>query len=155
MTSLIARVRTAPKDIFAGLIFIAFGAGAFLHAHDYAVGTAVAMGPGYFPAAIGMVLAAIGVAAILRGLSRTTPDPITPHRIEPLILIFAGILAFSLLIERAGLLVASAALIALACFRRLRTKPLEVLIIYVVLTGFSAVVFVLLLGVQLPLFWWR
>jgi hypothetical protein len=155
MTGLLARVRTAPKDIFAGLIFIAFGAGAFVHAHDYPIGTAVQMGPGYFPAAIGLVLAVIGVVAIARGLTQKTPDPITPHRLAPLFLIFAGIVAFSLLIERAGLFVAAAALIVLACFERLRAKPLEVLIIYVALTGFSAVVFVLLLGVQLPLFWWR
>jgi hypothetical protein len=155
MNALLARVRKAPKDIFAGLIFIAFGAGAFVYAHDYEIGTPVQMGPGFFPAAVGLVLAVIGIAAIGRGLSRTTADPITPHRLSPLFLIFSGILAFSVLIERAGLFVAAAALIGLACFERLRTKPLEVLIIYGVLTGFSAVVFVLLLGVQLPLFWWR
>ena len=67
----------APKDIFAGLIFIAFGVGTFVLAHDYEIGTAVEMGPGYFPAAIGLVLAAIGIAAIIRGISRKTPDPIT------------------------------------------------------------------------------
>ena len=141
--------------MLAGLIFIAFGVGTFVLAHDYEIGTAVEMGPGYFPAAIGLVLAAIGVAAIARGLSRKTPDPITPHRIEPLLLVFAGILAFSFLIERAGLLVASAALIGIACFRRLLSNPLEVLIIYVVLTGFSALVFVIWFDMQLPLFWWR
>ena len=155
MTSLVAKVRTAPKDVLAGLIFIAVGLGAFLHAHDYEIGTALEMGPGYFPAAVGLILAFIGVLAIGRGLTQKTADPITPHRLAPLLLIFAGIVAFSLLIERAGLFVASAALLGLACFERLRTKPLEVLIIYVALTGFAAVVFVILLGVQLPLFWWR
>lgn len=155
MTGLLARARNAPKDLFAGLIFIAFGAGAFIHAHDYAVGSAVQMGPGYFPAAIGLVLVAIGVAAVVRGLTSKIADPITPHRLEPLLLIFAGILAFSLLIERAGLFVAAAALIGLACFRRIRTNPVEMLVVYVALTGFSALVFVVLLGAQLPLFWRR
>lgn len=145
----------APKDILAGLIFIAFGVGTFVLSHDYAIGTAVQMGPGYFPAAIGLVLAAIGIAAIVRGISRKTPDPITPHRIEPLFFVFAGILAFSFLIEPTGLFVAAAALIGIACFRRLLSNPLEVLIIYVVLTGFSAIVFVKWFELQLPLFWWR
>lgn len=145
----------APKDIFAGLIFIAFGVGTFVLAHDYEIGTAVEMGPGYFPAAIGLVLAAIGIAAIIRGISRKTPDPITPHRIEPLILVFAGILTFSFLIERTGLFVAAAALIGIACFRRLRSNPLEVFIVYLVLTGFSALVFVRWFEMQLPLFWWQ
>lgn len=144
----------APKDLLAGLIFIVFGIGTFVLAHDYEIGTAVEMGPGYFPATVGLVLALIGVAAIARGVTRKTPDPITPHRIEPLILVFAGILAFSLLIEKAGLVVASAALIGLACFRRLLVRPLEVLVIYSVLTGFSALVFVKWFDMQLPLFWW-
>ncbi len=151
---MLVRVK-APKDIFAGLIFIAFGVVTFVLAHDYEIGTAVEMGPGYFPAAIGLVLAAIGVAAIARGFSRKTADPITPHRIEPLLLVFAGILAFSFLIEPAGLLVASAALIGIACFRRLLSNPLEVLIIYVALTGFSALVFVRWFDMRLPLFWWH
>ena len=145
----------APKDILAGSIFIVFGVGTFVLAHDYQIGTAVEMGPGYFPAAIGLVLALIGIAAIVRGVTRKIPDPITPHRIEPLILVFSGILAFSLLIERTGLVVASAALIGIACFRRLRSKPLEVFIIYSVLTGFSALVFVKWFDIQLPLFWWH
>jgi hypothetical protein len=155
MTGLLARVRNAPKDIAAGLIFVAAGLGAFVHAHTYEIGTAVAMGPGYFPAAVGLVLTLLGVAAILRGLTQKVTDPVTPHRIAPLLLIFGGIVAFSLLIERAGLFVAAAALITLACFERLRTRPLEVLIVYLALTVFTAVVFVMLLGVQLPLFWWR
>jgi hypothetical protein len=145
----------APKDLLAGLIFTAFGALTFILAHDYDIGTAVDMGPGYFPAAMGLVLAVIGIAAILRGISRKTPDPITRHRIEPLVLVFAGVLAFSFLIEPAGLLVASAALIGIACFRRLLANPLEVLIFYVALTGFAALVFVRWFDMQLPLFWWH
>lgn len=144
-----------PKDIFAGLIFIVFGLVTFLLAREYEIGSAVEMGPGYFPAAIGLVLALIGSAAVARGISRKEPDPITRHRIEPLILVFAGILAFSLLIEPAGLFIAAAALIGIACYRRLLVKPLEVAIMYVALTGFSALVFVAWFDMRLPLFWWR
>ena len=71
------RAINAPKDILAGLIFIAFGAGTFVLAHDYEIGTAVQMGPGYFPAAIGLVLAAIGVAAIVAG--HQSQDPRSDH----------------------------------------------------------------------------
>jgi hypothetical protein len=145
----------APKDLLAGAIFIVFGLATFLKAQDYKIGTAFQMGPGYFPATIGLVLAVIGIAAILRGLAQKVPDPIERHRVEPLILIFAGIMAFSFLIERTGLVVASAALIGIACFRRLLTNPLEVLAIYVALTGFAALVFVELFEMQLRLFWWQ
>jgi hypothetical protein len=144
-----------PKDVFAGVAFVAFGIGTAILSRDYTMGTAVQMGPGYFPAVVGLVLAAIGVLAIARGISRKIPDPITPHGVEPLFLVFASILAFSFLVERTGLVVAAAALIGIACFRRLLSNPLEVLIVYVVLTGFSAAVFVTWFDIQLPLFWWR
>jgi hypothetical protein len=144
-----------PKDLLAGLIFVTFGLGVFVLSHQYEMGTALEMGPGYFPAAVALVLTGLGLMAIVRGLARKTPDPIAHHRLEPLLLVFAAVLSFSLLIERAGLLVAAAALIGIACVRRLRSHPLEVLLIYVVLTGFSALVFGLWLGIQLPLVWWR
>jgi hypothetical protein len=144
----------APKDVWAGSIFVAFGITALVLSHKYEMGTALDMGPGYFPAAVALVLTGLGLMAIVRGLRRKIADPITPHRIEPLILVFASVLAFSLLIERAGLVVAAAALIGISCLRRLRSNPLEIFVIYVVLTGFSALVFGLWLGIQLPLFWW-
>ena len=143
-----------PKDIFAGLIFVAFGMITFALAQNYEIGTAVAMGPGYFPAAAGLVLSGIGGAAIARGLSRKTHDPVSRHRVEPLLLVFAAILAFSLLIETAGLFVAAAALIGISCFRRLLARPFEVLLTYLALTGFSALVFVGWFDMQLPLVWW-
>ena len=143
-----------PKDIFAGLIFVVFGLVTFVLAQKYEVGTAVAMGPGYFPAAAGLVLSGIGGAAIARGISRKTRDPVARHRIEPLLLVFAAILAFSFLIETAGLFVAAAALIGISCFRRLHTRPLEVLLTYLALSGFSALVFVGWFDMQLPLVWW-
>ena len=145
----------APKDVLAGLIFVVFGVVAFALSHQYEMGTPLDMGPGYFPAAVAVVLAVVGLMGIVKGLTAKTPDPIVRHRLEPLLLVFAAVLSFSLLIERAGLIVAAAALIGISCLRRLRTNPIEVLIIYVVLTGFSSLVFGVWLGIQLPLVWWQ
>ena len=143
----------APKDILAGLIFVLFGLLTFFKARDYEIGSALDMGPGYFPAAMGLVLVVLGIMGLVRGLTLKTADPITPHKIEPLVLIFTGIMAFSFLIDRAGLFVASAALIGISGFRALINKPLETLAIYFVLTGFCALVFVGLFEMQLTLFW--
>lgn len=144
---------TTSKDSLAGIIFIVFGLATFLKSRDYEIGSALDMGPGYFPAVLGIVLMCLGVIGILRGLTLTVPDPITPHKIEPLLLIFVGIMAFSFLIERAGLFVASAVLIGLSSFRPMLKNPLEILVIYLSLTGFCAFVFVYLFEMQLPLFW--
>jgi hypothetical protein len=142
------------KDVLAGVIFIAIGVAVFFLAQQYEIGTATRMGPGYFPALLGIVLAGLGATTFIRGIRAAAPDPIPVHRLEPLVLIFAGILAFSLLIGRAGLVVAAAVLIALACFRRLLSNPAEVLLTYLVLVSFAAGVFIYWFGMPIPVFWW-
>lgn len=59
------RIR-APKDFWAGLMFIAFGVGFVIVARNYAMGTAVRMGPAYFPVVLGGILAVLGAIIFLR-----------------------------------------------------------------------------------------
>src|SRR5713226_8433114 len=46
----------SPRDFYAGLIFLLFGALAAYIARDYPIGSAVRMGPGYFPYLLGILL---------------------------------------------------------------------------------------------------
>jgi hypothetical protein len=142
------------KATAAGIVFIIIGLGAFIGSRHYTVGTALHMGPGYFPALLGALLVVLGVGAVIADSASKIRTADLKGDLGPLLLLLAGILLFSFLIERAGLVVAGAALLLFACFRRLRTNPLEVLLTYLVLTGFSAVVFVRWFGLQIPLFWW-
>jgi hypothetical protein len=50
-----ARIRS-PRDFFAGVIFLSFGLCAVIVGRDYPMGTALRMGAGYFPFALGLVL---------------------------------------------------------------------------------------------------
>ncbi|HTU53011.1 MAG TPA: tripartite tricarboxylate transporter TctB family protein [Acetobacteraceae bacterium] len=143
-----------PKSVAAGAIFVAVGISAVVISQNYQMGTALHMGPGYFPALVGVLLAALGLGAIVSGLASKVHDPIPASKLEPLLLILAGIFSFAFLVERAGLLVAAASLIFFACLRRLLTNPFEILLVYLVLTGFAAVVFVRWLGIDIRLFWW-
>lgn len=55
------------KDFWAGLMFLAFGLGFTIVAwNNYAMGTAVRMGPAYFPVMLGGLCAVLGVAIFLR-----------------------------------------------------------------------------------------
>ncbi len=38
-----------PRDFWTGVIYVAVGAGAVVLARDYGLGTALRMGPAYFP----------------------------------------------------------------------------------------------------------
>ena len=44
------------KDVWAGLLLIVIGAAALFIARNYAFGTALRMGPGFFPIVLGAVL---------------------------------------------------------------------------------------------------
>jgi hypothetical protein len=144
-----------PKDLLAGTIYILVGAITFLWSQKYPIGTATRMGAGYFPALLGLVLLALGILATAKGLLSKEPDPLPEHKVSPLILMVAAVVSFGLLIERAGLVVATFVCLFFACFRRLRTNPVEVLLLFVGLTFFNVVVFVDFIGMQMPLFWWE
>src|SRR5262245_29107443 len=69
----------SPKDFWAGLMFIGFGlfAVAWSLTH-YQMGTAVRMGPGYFPVLLGGLLAVLGAAVFAESLIVAPPADSTP-----------------------------------------------------------------------------
>jgi hypothetical protein len=63
------RIRS-PKDFWAGLMFIAFGLFAAIFAYaNYQMGTAVRMGPAYFPAVLGGLLAVLGLLVLIEAFA--------------------------------------------------------------------------------------
>jgi hypothetical protein len=143
-----------PKDLLAGLVFVAMGGALLLAAQQYEVGTARQMGAGYLPALMGVALVFLGGCSLFTALRNGTPDPIEHTSLEPLVLVVASVVAFAVLIDWAGFLVALFALIFLSCLRRVRTNPFEVLAIYAGLAAFSVGVFRVALEMPLPLGWW-
>ena len=60
-----------PKDFWIGLIYIFFGSSAILIARDYSMGTAIKMGPAYFPTILGGLLLTVGEALSACHVSRS------------------------------------------------------------------------------------
>jgi len=143
-----------PKDVYAGAIFIAIGLAAFFGAQQYEVGTARNMGPGYLPAMMGVVLVILGGFSLANAARSRTPDPIAKSSLEPFVLVVASVVAFALLIDRAGLVVALVALVLISSLRRLFSHPIEVLAIAVGLAVFCVLLFSLGLGMAMPLWPW-
>ena len=52
------------RDVWAGVMLIATGAAAVIIARDYAFGTSLRMGPGYFPSVLGGLLVLLGVGVL-------------------------------------------------------------------------------------------
>ncbi|WP_413757962.1 tripartite tricarboxylate transporter TctB family protein, partial [Vibrio vulnificus] len=54
------------RDFWAGLLYLIIGAAALYMAADYEMGTAISMGPGYFPKVLSGLLILIGAASLVR-----------------------------------------------------------------------------------------
>jgi putative tricarboxylic transport membrane protein len=140
----------SPKDLCAGLLFIAVGLFTVVAARGYPMGTAVRMGPGYFPAILGAVLAVLGVIVAARGLW-TAGGTVAPPQLRPLLLVLASVVAFAVLVHSAGLVVATLALVLVSALGGWEFRLGEVAVLAAVLVALAIVVFVYGLGLPMPL----
>ncbi len=138
------------KDFFAGLIFIVVGALALLIGREYSLGTATRMGPGYFPAMLGWLLVILGGTIFLRSLWFDGPN-VGHVGYRPLVLILVAMLAFAVLLETAGLVVALIALISIAGFASSETRLRETMPLLAVLIAVALGLFVYGLGLPLKI----
>lgn len=139
----------APKDFWAGLMFVAFGIGFMIVARNYAMGTAVRMGPAYFPTVLGGILAVIGLAIFAKSFATNGP-PVPRFVLRPMTLIVVAIVLFGVFLKPLGLIVCAAILIGLGALGGHEFKSKEVAILYAVLVVFSVAVFVKGLGLPIP-----
>jgi hypothetical protein len=93
------------SDFLAGLLFAGFGGLALFIGRGYPMGSAMRMGPGYFPAILGVLLVVLGLAVMLRGLLVAGERP-RAFATVPMLLILASIGVFALTVERMGIILA-------------------------------------------------
>ena len=84
-----------PKDFWAGVLYITFGATAVAIALNYPAGTAGRMGPGYFPRALGAILVALGLLLSLRAL-RLEGARIAFASPKPLLVVIGSVVVFGI-----------------------------------------------------------
>ena len=141
----------SPKDFWAGLMFIGFGVFAMAWAYaNYQMGTAVRMGPAYFPIVLGGLLTVLGLSVFVEGLTIKGP-PIPAINLRPLILISVACVVYGYVMKPLGLVIATAFLVFISALGGHEFKWREVAILYVVLIIFSILVFVKGLTLPFPL----
>jgi putative tricarboxylic transport membrane protein len=141
----------SPKDFWAGLMFIGTGLFFVLWAvSNYQMGTAVRMGPAYFPVLLGGLLAFLGFLVLIEAFTMEGP-PVAKMMMRPLILISVACVVYGYLMKPAGLVVATAALVFISAYGGHEFKWKEVTILYVILIIFSVLVFVKGLTLPFPL----
>ena len=138
------------KDVWAGLLLIAVGTGAIFVARDYAFGTALRMGPGYFPILLGALLILFGLAILATGLRRGERIA-GSWSLRALVVLPLSLILFGLLMQHAGFVPAMLVLIFGSAAAGGDFRFVEVLLLALTLTALSVVVFVWGLGLPYPL----
>ena len=133
------------KDFYAGLIFIFFGLFAVMEARHYPLGTAASMGPGYFPLFLGGILILFGLVISGRSL-RSSGGTLKSFALRPMLLVTLAVLAFALLLEPAGVALATLALITISSLGGWEVRLREVVLIYLGLAALAVGLFVYGLG---------
>lgn len=129
------------------------GAGALgmLIGREYSFGTAGRMGPGYFPMVISALLLFFGAITVMRSFI-TPGEAVGAFAWKPLVLVVGSVVAFGLLINTAGLLIAllMMVLVSAAASEKFRFEWSAMLGL-IGLTAFCSLVFVRGLGVPMPI----
>src|SRR6185295_9990012 len=110
-----------PKDFWIGLIYIFFGSSAILIARDYSLGTAIKMGPAYFPTILGGLLVLIGVVSVIRSFI-VAGIPIGAFGFKGLGLVTLSVVVFGFLVRGAGLVVALPLLVIISAYASIRFR---------------------------------
>ena len=140
----------SPKDFWAGVLFVALGVFAILVGSNYALGTAARMGPGYFPRILGILLIVLGAIIAFRG-TRIPGEAIPAWRWRPTVTVLASVVIYGLIIDWLGVAISTVLLIvgASAASHEFRLK--ESVIAGFLLSALAVGVFIVGLGVQLPI----
>ena len=150
------------KDFASGLMFIATGGSfAWASATEYTIGSASQMGPGYFPMVLGLILSMLGAFILFFSLVVETPDrgKVGDFAWRPLLCILGANLAFGALLGGVqsiglppmGLVVATVALTVIAAMADETAFQIRrVLVLSTILAGGSYGIFIVLLGLTMP-----
>ncbi len=146
------------RDYCAGLFVILVGAYAVWEASHYPFGSLQAIGSGFFPVMLGLLALPIGVAILWEAATR----PAAPSgeaddekvELRPILAVTGALLAFTLVIDRAGLAPAIFAAAVLASLAEREFRPVSVAVLAAGLAAICAAIFVYALKLPIQIFAW-
>jgi hypothetical protein len=139
------------RDVIGGILMIAIGLFAAFYAQRYTLGTLQRMGPGYFPVALGVLLAVLGVFVVLPALFRSG----THIKIQwkSLVWVIASLLTFALLLNQLGLIFTT--IITVLVGTLASNLPVQhKLILSLAVTAVTYLIFSFGLGMLMPVWPW-
>lgn len=149
------------RDYYGGALMMLIGLGAIIQGANYGIGSFTAMGSGFFPVALGVILVVlgIGIAATAR---RAPPERTTealaeakaPPQLRGWLCILGSVAAFVVLGKYGGLLPATFAVVFISALGDRDNSLLDAFVLATAMSAVCVVVFWWALQVQFPLFTW-
>jgi hypothetical protein len=144
------------RDYYAGALMLALGLGAILEGRRYRIGTLSHMEPGFFPVALGVILAVLGVA-IAATAKRSVPEG-EEKRLPPewrgWFCICLSIVAFIVIAKWGGLIAATFAIVFISALGDRDNTLKGAALLAAAMAVIAVAVFWWGLSVQIPLFRW-
>ena len=142
----------ARKNVLAGLMFIAIAALGLWVSRDYPIGTALRMGTGYVPRLLCWILMGLGAAILVQGLREkdAPPERTSWQQLMPIVVVTTSLVAFAFAIEQLGLVLSILLLVGIGAIAARDIRIWETLVAALVLVGLSWVIFILGLGLTIP-----
>ncbi|GGT06477.1 membrane protein [Planobispora rosea] len=144
------RRRSLP-DILAGGVFVLIGGAFVAGSLGYELGTPLRMGPGAFPLLVGAIVAALGLAVVVKGLVAGEVVAFGPVPWRAVTVIVLAILFFGFTVRGLGFIPASAVTALLTTLASRRVRPLTAVAVTAGLTAAGTLIFVVGLQLRIPL----
>ena len=139
-------------DIVGGLALTALGTFAAIYAQKYEFGDLNRMGPGYFPVALGIILALLGLLIAIPAFKRKG-EPIEV-KWKTLSLVLGSIVAFALTLKVLGLILATSLAVIMASMADNDTTWKSRMLLAIGVSAITYVIFGFALGMVLPAWPW-
>jgi hypothetical protein len=138
------------KNILGGSAISLAGLLFFVEATSYDLGTLTHMGPGYFPAVIGILTLGAGLSIMLPAFA--CPGPGIEFSWRPFLFVGFSMAVFAYSLPRIGLIPAVFLLVAVATFGDATTKVIEGIVLAVLVCAGIWLIFKFGLGMPMPSF---
>jgi hypothetical protein len=138
------------KDFWSGMFFFGVGSAFGLLSLNYSLGVPQRMGPGYFPMLLGGALAFFGLFIAVRAFLREG-EAVPRIYLRPFFAVLAAVGLFALLLRPLGLVLTTVILVLVGPLAYAELRWREAVVLALALAAGSAIVFVWMLGLPIPL----
>lgn len=145
------RRRRSLPDVLAGGIFILIGGAFAVGSLGYQLGTPLRMGPGAFPLLVGVIVAVLGLAIVIKGLIAGEVAEFGPVPWRAIAVIVLAVIFFGSTVRGLGFIPTSAVTALLTTLASRRIRPITAVAVSAGLTAVGTLIFVVGLQLRIPL----